>query len=359
MTRAEIDVRAAAPYRVVVARGCLGEIAAATGAASAVAVLTDANVGPLYLPHLRKLAAAPTHVVTPGEPAKSFAVLEEVLDFLAASDLDRRSAVVALGGGVVGDLGGLAASLFMRGIDVVQGPTTLLAMVDSSVGGKTAVNLRAGKNLAGTFHQPTAVFADPETLRTLADDEFLSGLGEVVKTALIGDAALLALLEEHATEVRGRDADLLAEVVERCVRVKAGVVERDEREGGERKTLNLGHTFAHGIERAAGYGTIPHGVAVATGLLLAVRASEQLGMLEDASLPARLDALLQRLGFRPALADLRRTYGTPLPAAELAAGMRHDKKGRAGETALVLPRAVGRLAWDIPGEAALLDSLLA
>ncbi|MEW6071340.1 MAG: 3-dehydroquinate synthase [Planctomycetota bacterium] len=358
MTRSAIEVRAARPYPVVVGPGALAEAAGTAHGASAVAVLSDAHVAPLHAARLGPLAAAPTHVVAPGEGAKSFAVLEQVLDFLAAADLDRHSVLVALGGGVVGDLGGLAASLYMRGIDVVQCPTTLLAMVDAAVGGKTAVNLAAGKNLAGTFHAPRAVFADPTVLATLPPEEYLSGLGEVVKTALVGDAALLALLEARSAAVGRREPALLGEVVERCVRVKAGVVGRDEKEDGERKTLNLGHTFAHGIERAAGYGAIPHGVAVAAGLGLALRASARLGRLADAALPARVAALLARLGLPPDLAALRRRYGCALPPAALLAGMRHDKKGRAGAPALVVPCAAGVVEWDIPADPVLLESLL-
>jgi len=359
VTWEHVEVRTARPYRVTVGRGSLAEVASAVSGASAVAVLSDGNVAPLHASRLDALDDAAWLAVGPGESAKSLAVLEEVLDFLAAVDLDRRSILVALGGGVVGDLGGLAASLYMRGIDVVQCPTTLLAMVDASVGGKTAVNLSAGKNLAGTFHQPAVVFVDPETLSTLPDPEYESGLGEVVKSGLIGDERILTLLEENTPAVLERDADLLGEIVVRCVRVKAGVVSRDEREGGERKTLNLGHTFAHGIEQAAGYGTIPHGVAVAAGLCLALRASERLGRLDDVTLPDRVSALLDRLGMSSDLAELRRRFETPLTPDAGHEGLRHDKKGGAGEAALVLPRSVGAMEWDVPASAELLGEILA
>ena len=353
-----IEVRTSPPYRVTVGRGVLSSAAASVRETASVAILSDGNVAPHYAADFSRDGGIPTLVVPPGEGAKSFAGLEEVLDFLVASDFDRTSVLVALGGGVVGDLGGLAASMFMRGIDVVQCPTSLLAMVDASVGGKTAVNLRAGKNLAGTFHQPRAVFADPDTLATLPATEYASGLGEVVKTALIGDAELLTLLEEQAPSILARDPDLLTDVVERCVRLKAGIVERDEREGGERKLLNLGHTFAHGIEQAAGFGTVPHGVAVAVGLGLAVEASARLEILDDPGLGGRLAALLGQLGVSATLADLRRETGRPLPAAELRAAMRHDKKGVAGAPTFVLPRAVGALVRDVAVEARLLDELL-
>jgi 3-dehydroquinate synthase len=273
-------------------------------------------------------------------------MLEHVLDFLVAAGLDRRSTLVVLGGGVLGDLGGLAAALFMRGIACVQCPTTLLAQVDSSVGGKTAVNLPAGKNLAGAFHQPACVLADTEVLATLPDDELCSGLGEVVKSALVGDGELLALLEREAAAILARDAELLGEVVARCVRVKAAIVARDEEERGERRLLNLGHTFAHAIEHAAGFGRIPHGIAVGVGLVLALRASERAGLLAESELPERVGALLSRLGLPADLAALRARSGTRLAPEEILAGMRHDKKGRSARPAFVLVHGLGRLALD-------------
>ena len=277
---------------------------------------------------------------------------------LVGAGLDRRSTLVAFGGGVVGDLGGLAAALFMRGIPYVQCPTTLLAQVDSSVGGKTAVNLAAGKNLAGAFHQPSRVLADTELLATLPDEELRSGLGEAVKSALIGDGELLALLEREATAILARDAELLGQVVARCVRVKAAIVARDEEERGERKLLNLGHTFAHAIEQAAGFGRIPHGVAVGVGLVLALRASERAGVLEERDLTARVTELLTALSMPHDLAGLRARHGVRLTTDELLAGMRHDKKGRAGHPALVLPRKLEKAEIDQRVETALLTSLL-
>lgn len=356
--RTTIEVGTGARYEVVVGPGVLAEAPRAIGAERAV-VLADASVARLHGARLGELATLPWLTLPPGEASKAFPTLERVLDFLAAHDLDRRSRLVAFGGGVIGDLGGFAASIYMRGIAFVQCPTTLLAQVDASVGGKTAVNLARGKNLAGTFHQPAAVFADTSVLATLPEDEYLSGLGEVVKTALVGDAGLLELLEEAAERVRTRDADLLADLIGRAVRVKARVVASDAREEGPRKTLNLGHTFAHGIEHAAGFGTIPHGLAVAAGLVLALEASRRSGVLEDAALPARVAALLARLGLPASLAELRERSGQRLDAGELLSGMRHDKKGRAGEPALVLARRIGELLWDERIDAASLASLLA
>jgi len=363
LVRLEIATRE--PYLALVGRGALAEVAASLPRGERCALVGDRTALELHAERLVGLEDPPTLAVAPGEGSKSLAELERVLGFLAGAGLDRRSVLVVLGGGVVGDLGGLAASLYMRGIGVVQCPTTLVAQVDAAVGGKTAVNLERGKNLAGTFHQPRAVFADTETLATLRDEDYRCGLGEVVKTALVGDGELLARIEEHADDLADRradradrDPDLLADVVVRCVRVKGALVARDVRDVRERKRLNLGHTFAHAIEHAAGYGTIPHGEAVAVGLGLALAASERLGVLRDPELPARIERLLGRLGLPASLDELRERYGASLAPEEIAAGMRHDKKGRAGAAALVLPESVGRIRTDCPADGRLLAEVL-
>jgi len=340
VTLTEVQIATRAPYRVIVGSGALAR-AEQVVASRAGAVLTDTTVAPLHLHRLGATAEWPVLAIDPGETSKSFQVLERVLDFLAGAGLDRSSVLVTLGGGVVSDLGGLAASLYMRGIDVVHGPTTLLAQVDAAVGGKTAVNLAAGKNLAGTFHQPTHVLADTATLATLTEEDFESGLGEVVKSALIGDTALFELLERETSRVADRDPELLAEVVTRCVRVKGALVARDEHEAGERKQLNLGHTFAH-----------------ATGLGLALEASARTDRLADAELAPRTRALLEGLGLCPTLAALRERHGVALPADALLAGMRHDKKGPAGEPAFVLLTALGEVATDARLEPTLLADIL-
>ena len=344
-------------YEVRIGRGLLREVARSTSAHAKRAVVTDERVATLHLAGLADLGA-PTMAVPAGEGSKRLATLERVLEFLAASDLDRSSCVIALGGGVVGDLAGLAASLYMRGIAVVQVPTTLLAQVDASVGGKTAVDLAAGKNLAGTFHQPALVLADTETLATLPEVEYRSGLGEVVKSALIEGEPALAGLERSLATIQARDPDALAEVVERCVRLKAGIVERDPRERGERKKLNLGHTFAHAIERAAGYGVVPHGVAVAVGIVLALRTSRATGLLADPGLPARTEELLRALGMPHDLRTLREASGSALSTEDLLAGMRHDKKGAAGTPRFVLPRGAGALQIDVQVETRQLEAVL-
>jgi 3-dehydroquinate synthase len=311
-------------------------------------VLSDTNVGPLYghafsaLPHKKR------YEVPAGESTKSFMMLERVLDQMVASGCDRKSGFIALGGGVVGDLGGLAAALYMRGIGFVQVPTSLLAMVDSSVGGKTGVNLHGGKNLAGTFYSPREVYADTATLATLPDVEFRSGLGEVVKCAVIhGD--LLETLQSSADAILRRDPEVLATIIEECVAVKARIVERDPYEEGLRKTLNLGHTFAHAIEHQAGYGTVPHGIAVAVGLALAFELSRKIALHSPRTPDARVTALLETFGLPWRLAQLD---GTRLDPDGLMSAMRRDKKSRGGKFHFVLPFSAGMVHPDVPVEEA-------
>lgn len=343
-----LRVETAPPYDVRIGAGVLAELPACLAAYGAHAVLTDHTVERLYA---RALPASATRLlaVPDGERSKSCAELERVLDFLVVCHLDRRGCLVAFGGGVVGDLGGLAAALYMRGIAFVQVPTTLLAQVDSSVGGKTAINLAGGKNLAGAFHQPSAVFADTALLATLAEGEYQSGLGEVVKTALLAGEDFVALLERETRALAARDASVLAEIVARCVAFKAHIVARDPHECGERKALNLGHTFAHGIEHDAGYGTVPHGLAVAVGIVLALRASAEFGVLRDPELVARVQRLFAALGLPADLATLRTRYGATLRPRGLLDGMRHDKKSAEGRSRFVLLERAG--AWRLDVEA--------
>jgi len=344
-------------YEVRIGRGVLRELTGTLRAYSASAVLSDTNVEPLHVSKLGLEPQPPLLALPPGEDSKRMHTLEQVLDFMVETRLDRDSCLIALGGGVVGDLGGLAASLYQRGIAVVQCPTTLLAQVDSSVGGKTAINLEAGKNLAGTFHQPAEVLADTETLSTLTDTEYRSGLGEVLKTALIAGTELIELLERSVEAIVARDPDALCPMIEACVRTKGGVVARDEREGGERKKLNLGHTFGHAIEHAAGYGKVPHGLAVAAGIGVALECSRRLGLLRDADLPLRVSELAQDLGL-PSGLDALRAAGLSLPADVLLRGMRHDKKGAAGKPRLVLPVALGEIELDVEADDGVIESLL-
>ena len=273
-------------------------------------------------------------VLPDGEVHKSLASADRLFTALAKSGASRDATVIALGGGVVGDLAGFAAALWMRGVSLVQIPTTLLAMVDSSVGGKTAVNLSQGKNLVGAFHQPRAVLIDPLLLATLPKRELRAGLAEVVKYGAIGDGAFFSWLEHHAEALLTLRPDSTAEAIERSVRHKAGVVARDERENGERALLNFGHTFGHAIEALGEYRGLNHGEAVAVGMILAAELSARIGMATSADYN-RLNDLLARLGL-PTRIPPGQT------ASQLLEAMRLDKKALSGELRLVLWRGIGQ-----------------
>ena len=307
-----------------------------------VLVVTNAVVAPLYLARVEAGLHGFEHaalVLPDGEAHKTLANAGEVFARLAALGATRDATIVALGGGVIGDLAGFAAACWMRGIDFVQMPTTLLAMVDSSVGGKTGVNLPAGKNLVGAFHQPRAVVADSTTLATLPGREYRAGLAEVVKYGAIGDAAFFAWLETHADALRARDERALVEAIATSCRHKAGVVARDEHEHGERALLNFGHTFGHALETACGYGTLLHGEAVAIGMLLAARLSARLGRATDADTD-RLARLLTALDLPIA--------APPADPQRLLELMRLDKKNLGTTLRLILWRGIGH-ADVVPG----------
>ena len=235
-----------------------------------VAIVTNTVVAPLYLKTLKSALRASTEIVVPdGEQAKSWQGVEQVVDALLAARLGRDGLVIALGGGVVGDLAGFAAAIYQRGVPYVQVPTTLLAQVDSSVGGKTAINHARGKNMVGAFHQPQAVISDVATLDTLSARELRSGIAEVIKHGLALDAAFVEWLETHIEKIVARDRDALTHAVRRSCELKARIVAEDERESGARALLNFGHTFGHAIEAGAGYGAWLHGEAVAAGMVMA------------------------------------------------------------------------------------------
>ena len=341
-----VGIEGAAPHEVRIGAGVLSAADELSAAHSGTLVLTDETVAGLHLERLGELASGPVLRLPPGESSKTMATLERILDRLCEAELDRDACVVALGGGVVGDLGGLAAALFKRGVAVIQCPTTLLAQVDASVGGKTAVNLAAGKNLAGAFHTPSVVLADIATLSTLPAEEVRSGLGEVLKSALLAGEEDLAALEADAEAIVALEHGALERCVTRCVRLKARVVGEDPLERGPRRQLNLGHTYGHAIEQVAGHGTIPHGIAVAVGVLLALHESERRGLLGDRDLPARVEGLASRLGLPATLADLEAGWSTRLEESALVAAMRHDKKSRGGEVRLVLPIRTGEVVLD-------------
>ncbi|MGF1445438.1 MAG: 3-dehydroquinate synthase [Pikeienuella sp.] len=306
-------------------------------------IVTDATVAALHLPALEAaLAEAEIEtralVLPPGEATKSLHIVSWVVERLLALGVNRDDCVLAFGGGVIGDLAGFAAAILRRGVDFVQIPTTLLAQVDSSVGGKTGVNAPQGKNLIGAFHQPRLVLADIALLETLPPREFRAGYAEVAKYGLLGDAAFFAWLEARGQRLMDGDRGLRAEAVRRSCAMKAAIVARDEREAGERALLNLGHTFGHALEAATGFGDrLLHGEAVAIGLGLAAEVSARAGFCAQ-EVPVRVAAHLAEMGLPRRLADI----AGPLPEADgLFALMAQDKKVKAGRLAFVLLRGVG------------------
>lgn len=301
-----------------------------------VRIVTDANVGRHHLHALLYTLALTTEdvlVLPAGESQKSWATAEKILDWLLANNFGRDGVLIALGGGVIGDMAGFCAALYQRGIDFVQVPTTLLSQVDSSVGGKTAVNHPRGKNMIGAFHQPKAVIADINTLKTLPPRELQSGLAEVIKYGMLADAEFLKWIEQNLDKMLAMDAETLTKAIYRSCELKARIVAQDERESGPRALLNLGHTFGHAIETFTGYTEWLHGEAVAVGLCMAADMSTQMGWLsvDDA---LRCTNLIKRAGL-----PTRPPAGmTPANFLEL---MGHDKKVAAGKLRLVLLRKLG------------------
>jgi 3-dehydroquinate synthase len=340
-------------YRVLIARGALselGRIAAAATRAHRYAIIADANVGPLYAARARSSLGegrAKIYTIAAGEEHKTRETWAALTDAMLADGIGRDGAVIALGGGVVGDVAGFVAATYMRGIPFIQVPTTLLAMIDASVGGKTGVDTPSGKNLVGAFHQPSAVIADPDVLRTLSPAHLRAGLAEAIKHGVIADATYFDDVAESAPEIVGGTrggAVALERVVVRSVSIKADVVRRDEREGGVRKTLNFGHTLGHAIELRSGYRML-HGEAVAVGMVLESLVAERLG-IADPGTSARVRAAIERSGLPSARpADQR--------PDDILAATRGDKKARSGVVEYSLPARVGAMAgedrgWGVP-----------
>ena len=348
-------------YDIVVGDGLLGRAGALLAPVLAqrrAVVVSDAIVAPLHLPALLAglaeagIEAHPV-VVPAGESSKDFATLARVVDEMLDCGVERRTTVIALGGGVVGDLAGFAAAATLRGLPFVQAPTTLLAQVDSSVGGKTGINTRHGKNLVGAFHQPRMVLADTATLATLPARELRAGYAEIAKAGLIGDAAFFAWCESHGRAVVDGDRAAQSEAIMRACAFKAAVVaddEREERASGGRALLNLGHTFAHALEADLGYGAILHGEAVGVGIGLAFRLSARLGFCH-ADEAERVVAHLAAVGLPAELAMLNRRFS----AARLAGLMRRDKKMRDGALHFVLAAGIGAAftSAEVPADAVL------
>ncbi len=306
-------------------------------------IISDSNVAPIYAAKVQKTlqeAGFSGHLITmpAGETSKSLKVVQRCYDELAALKLERKSFVVALGGGVVGDLAGFVAATYMRGIPFVQIPTTLLSQVDSSVGGKVGVNLKAGKNLVGAFYQPKLVFCDLDTLDTLPAREYRSGLAEVIKYGIIYDASLFGRLEREMDRLLKREPNSLTAVIARCCQIKAEVVTQDETEGGLRAILNFGHTIGHGLEAISKYGKYLHGEAISIGQIAAAKLSEELSGL-SAEESRRIRQLFERAGLPVGVHLKRPQQGLLLKAMQL------DKKVSNGEIKFVLATRIGEVKY--------------
>lgn len=341
-------------YPIRIGSGLLGDAAAFRETLGRpLRLITDAQVAPHWLAPLRTalpLDDSDILELPAGEASKTLGTVEGVLDWLLASHFPRDGLLVALGGGVIGDLTGFAASVYQRGVDFVQVPTTLLAQVDSSVGGKTGVNHPRGKNMIGSFHQPRLVVADIDTLHTLPRRELLAGLAEVIKYGMLGDAAFFGWLENNLARVLELEPARVAEVVERCCAMKAQIVAADERESGRRALLNLGHTFGHAIEAHTGYREWLHGEAVAVGLCMAANLSVRLGWLDEDS-AQRCVRLLRETG-------LPTTPPADMRSEDFLQYMQIDKKVQNGKLRLVLMRAIGEAVVTSDFDPALLRQTL-
>jgi 3-dehydroquinate synthase len=324
-------------------------------AARRVPIVTDETVARL---HYQRFAASFTAagleplpiIMPPGEQTKSFASLAQLVDTLLSANVERGSIIVALGGGVIGDLTGFAAGIVKRGVDFAQVPTTLLAQVDSSVGGKTAINTAQGKNLVGLFHQPRIVVIDTAMLATLPKRELLGGYAEIAKYGLLGDADFFAWLETNAAKALSGDGTAMTHAVAHSCAMKAAIVARDERETGERALLNLGHTFGHGLEAATLYSDrLIHGEGVALGCMLAFRLSARLGLVPD-DVVARVERHLRDAGLPTRIGQIPGPRPQP---DEVLGHMRHDKKAQAGRMSFILARGVGQafISRDVPEDA--------
>ncbi|WP_299692503.1 3-dehydroquinate synthase [uncultured Tateyamaria sp.] len=345
-------------YDVVIGPGLLAEAGAMIAPLlprPRVVVVTETRVAAAHLDGLRAglasegIAMEALHL-PPGEATKGWPHLQEVVEWLLAQKVERNDVVIALGGGVIGDLVGFAAAILRRGVRYVQVPTTLLAQVDSSVGGKTAINSGHGKNLVGAFHQPALVLADTAVLDTLSLRDFRAGYGEVMKYGLLGDAAFFEWLETNAPAMAAGDMELRVAAVKRSVEMKADIVTRDETEQGDRALLNLGHTFCHALEAATGYSDrLLHGEGVAIGCGLAFALSARLGLCPQED-PSRVFAHLQAMGMKSTLSDIPGDLAGPEALLEM---MGQDKKVVAGTLNFVLARRIGEafVTSDVPPEA--------
>jgi 3-dehydroquinate synthase len=347
-------------YAIKIAPGLLAQLGrecARLKLGTRCAIITDINVGKYFAKSvfnsLARAGVFPALIVVPaGEPAKSLKSVQSCYDQLAAQRLERKSFIVALGGGVVGDLAGFVAATYLRGVALVQMPTTLLAQVDSSVGGKTGVNLQAGKNLVGAFYQPRLVLCDLDTLQNLPEREFRAGLAEVIKYGIIYDAKLFTQLERDLPKILRRETKTLSPVIARCCEIKAEIVSQDETESGLRSILNFGHTIGHAIENSSGYGKFLHGEAISIGQVAAAKLSQKILGLPPRDVK-RIENLFQRAGL-PTQIQLNSAQRKKLFEA-----MRLDKKVSGGEIKFVLARRIGAVEFGKNASSAIVEEILA
>ncbi len=360
-TRVRVPLRERS-YDIVIGKGMLKRLSdevAAKLQSPRVIVVTDAQVEPLYAKQV--LAECASHgiradlVTLPaGEATKSFAQFEQLMDSLLALKPDRRTTLVALGGGVIGDITGFAASVLMRGVDFVQVPTSLLAQVDSSVGGKTGINTKKGKNLVGSFYQPLSVLVDTDTLATLPKREMLAGYAEILKYGLLGDAEFYGWLMRHGKELLDGHEEYLTRAIARSCEMKAEIVGADERESASRALLNFGHTFGHALEAELGYdGRLLHGEAVAIGMVMACRLSERMGKI-DAHVETQLAAHLREVGMKAHIKDVPFAWDS----ARLMEHMQGDKKAEDGKLTFIVLETLGRAVVSKAVPAALVKDVV-
>ncbi|HEY9286669.1 MAG TPA: 3-dehydroquinate synthase [Candidatus Dormibacteraeota bacterium] len=356
LRRVPVEVPGAA-YEVVIGRSLSGLVESAARRFAGHGPILLVSDDRIFQAHGRPLVnrltgigvKAGVHLLPAGEPAKDLVVLAQIYHALAIEGVDRSGLIIALGGGTVGDVAGFAAATWMRGIRYLQVPTTLLAMVDSSIGGKTGINLPAGKNLVGAFHQPSGIFADLDSLFTLPDDDYRASIAEIIKAALVGDGAFVDWLQTNLSLLLERDPSALVEAVARAVAIKSRVVAADANETGQRAILNYGHTVGHALERALGFGAVRHGIAVAWGMEVAARMSTLIGRC-----PADVASVQHDLLRRAGLLATRPT----VDRARLLDSLRHDKKAREGELRWVLLEDRGRAAFGLSVPAKLVNAAL-
>lgn len=324
-------------YDIHIEKLLLNSISDYIGDADKWMIITDENVDKLYGESLKKALEGKENykfIIDPGEESKTFLTVEKILNKMIENGITRSSKIIALGGGVVGDIAGFCASIYMRGISFIQVPTTLLAQVDSSVGGKTGVNMAQGKNMVGSFYQPQVVIIDTDTLRTLPKRELISGMGEIVKYGVIWDYEFLNFIEENLEDIMNLEEDIMKKIIKKCCEIKAEVVSKDERELGVRKILNFGHTIAHAIETLTDYKRYTHGEAVSIGMYYEALMAKDFGYIDEEYF-SKIESLIKRLGVCLDLSEFS--------IESLREAMMKDKKNKDGKISFIFPKGRGNV----------------